>query len=153
FTDIDTHITDTDIKIVPGGRSLLPGRLMAADINGDGKDDLVYSLPSADDLDYALPKPSDHYAFPISTGSGFGPAQPTDLRLPRYNGRPALFDFDMDGRADLISFDDTALVLDSVSGQPRMGTARNVIETSTAPREGTTGTLASAEELDVESAE
>lgn len=99
FDDIDTGISD--IRTSPGGRSRLPGRICIMDIDGDGRDDILYA--SASRVGY--------YCFRLArTGPDGRPClsreYPTDIQLSTRPERPYPIDFDLDGRADLLTFDD-----------------------------------------------
>jgi RHS repeat-associated protein len=87
FEEIDdTTLTDV-ARAARQGRHYIPG-----DINGDGKDDLLYR------------DPDNNWRIRFSNGSGFNP--PQNAGIPRvnadYNPKASPIDFDRDGRMDVM---------------------------------------------------
>ena len=100
YEDIDTGISD--ILTTPAGRSGLPGRIQVMDIDGDGRDDILYA--SATRVGY--------YSFRLSRIGPNGlpilsPEYQTNIPLSARLDRPIPFDFDGDGKTELLTFDDT----------------------------------------------
>jgi RHS repeat-associated protein len=106
FADINTTIKN--VQNLPAPLSGLSGRILPLDLNGDGRDDLLYA-PVSWPVGF-----HNHYAYSISLGNDLGPVVTTDLKMPIYNGRPIPIDYNMDGFVDLIVFDDSQLVLKDV---------------------------------------
>jgi RHS repeat-associated protein len=86
FEEIDTDVTDAAIAAWDG-RYYMPG-----DIDGDGKDDLLYRNETND------------WKMRFSNGNGFGPAQ--DAGIPKvsddHDTKARAIDFDRDGRMDVM---------------------------------------------------
>ena len=86
FEEIDTDVTDAAIAAWDE-RFYMPG-----DIDGDGKDDLLYRNETND------------WKMRFSNGSGFGPAQ--DAGIPKvsadHDTKARAIDFDRDGRMDVM---------------------------------------------------
>jgi RHS repeat-associated protein len=100
FQEIQTAVSD--VLASPAGRSNLPGRIQVVDIDGDGRDDILYTS--------ALNP--NQFAFRLSTVDGAGNptfSQPhyTSLRVSSRGDRPQTLDFNFDGTTDLLSFDDS----------------------------------------------
>jgi RHS repeat-associated protein len=99
FDDIDTGISD--IRTSPGGRSGLPGRIHVMDIDGDGRDDILYVSASRVGSYFFRLASSDSDGRPC-----FSAEYSTTLQLSTRAERPYPLDFDIDGRAELLTFDD-----------------------------------------------
>jgi RHS repeat-associated protein len=84
---IDTGITDAGVHLASANR------LHVADVDGDGRDDILY------------PDGQNHWWIRYSTGDGFGPR--TDAGLPHLGDNIAsivrIHDFDRDGKIDVLT--------------------------------------------------
>lgn len=93
----DTHISD--ISPVPTDRWIT-----TADLNGDGRDDLLYlPFPAVE------PGRSRFYGVRLSNGTGFDALQNTGIMAPVSGKRPGVINLNGDTRADLLVFQDGAL--------------------------------------------
>jgi RHS repeat-associated protein len=106
----------------PDITSHLRGRLIPADLNGDGCDDLICMIPvnaiKPNEYSYDL-----YYAFIISNGDDLGYLQITPRVAPS-DMRPRPLDFDMDGQIELMMYD-----VDTSGSPPRPRTVLSRIVT------------------------
>jgi RHS repeat-associated protein len=84
----------------------LTGRLLAADLDGDGCDDLVCTATSVDGR--------EHCAVVMSNGFKLGGLQPLGLTSPIGAGLPQPIDFDMDARVEFLMSDDSVSASENV---------------------------------------
>ncbi|RKH68732.1 RHS repeat-associated core domain-containing protein [Corallococcus aberystwythensis] len=117
FEKIDTGITDVAANGVVYPNDPLQSAdylgldfwtLQPLDINGDGRDDILYRYTGATSNGVRLPPV---WRYRLSTGMGFGPAQAAD-NLPRAVVGDSLdelitVDMDMDGKTDVIGLNRT----------------------------------------------
>ncbi|MBN1209562.1 MAG: VCBS repeat-containing protein [Myxococcaceae bacterium] len=109
FQRIDTGITD-----VTSGSGDYPEHMWnihTLDLNGDGRDDLLYR----EYINLPLSPPQGIWWARLSTGNGFGPRQPAGIPPsfslpPVWAGRAA--DMDQDGRVDLLKLHEENIVYD-----------------------------------------
>ncbi|QDF03898.1 hypothetical protein BHS04_11890 [Myxococcus xanthus] len=109
FVRYDTGITD-----VTNGSGRLAEQfwtILTPDLNGDGKDDLLYRVF----IDPPDGPPQGIWRSRMSTGTGFGPPQITSIP-PSFNWAPVwagrLADVDHDGRVDLVKLHEQRLLYD-----------------------------------------
>src|SRR6185503_14968755 len=93
--------------------------ILPVDLNGDGRDDLVCLIPTGVLSNFS------HYAFLISNGYDFGHLQRTSWRAL---GLPRPIDFDMDGRIELLMYDEGKVL---ARGDDRTVLNRVVVDTTT----------------------
>jgi RHS repeat-associated protein len=99
FKDIDTDSTGAPIRDLATTSLVTRPRLLLADVNGDGRDDVLYRLSN---------DPDGFYHLRFWTGSAFGPDVATPVPVPtRRRGAlpagPFVLDYDGDGHADILT--------------------------------------------------
>lgn len=80
--------------------------LVIADFDGDGRDDLLFRIPTIDSKGNVADTPESTFAtatWLISFGSPTGPTTPTSANLPRETIAGRAFDLDGDGAAEFLT--------------------------------------------------